>query len=193
MKKRDVIIIAVVGACIVLLAVFQVTLTVRQNAFETRESLSVVEPGGSASENVSDIDNSGDVSATEDEEEQTDAEKTEAGIHLARLPTRDEILAAKDTTRGADRAFMKVYIGGLKRFESAAWIADKEFAEKFAGEIGSESLNLGDLETARDYLRIAVKTESKDRWRHLFQGRLAWVEEDPQEVERLLGQSVRVK
>jgi len=125
----------------------------------------------------------------EHDQNDTREEPSSQTAHLVRLPTREEIFREKDNYRGFDRAFMKVYIAGLKRVESSIWLARPDLVERFDAEIGIESLRFGDVDAARDYLREAVTRMEDGFWRSYLKGKLAWIEDDPRVAERLLEQS----
>ena len=205
MKKREVVIVIVIVFCTMLVALLHVATGIRQRAFETEWSVpsavpvAVVPPtpqrvadGESAStseQEPSSDPESANPDLPESDQNDTSEETSSQTAHLVRLPGREEILRKNHQYGGFDRAFMKTYIGGLKMVESTIWLANPDFAEKFAGEIGSESLRYGDLETARDYLREAAQHKQNGFWRNVSMARLAWLEEDPRVVERLLEES----
>ena len=88
-----------------------------------------------------------------------------------------------------DRALTRVYLVGLKRVEAATWIATTDSPSSFMREIGHESFQAGDDETARRYLRELLRTEANASRREHICRRLAWVEEDPEIAAALLRES----
>ena len=88
-----------------------------------------------------------------------------------------------------DRGFTRAYLGGLKRVESASWLSSGDSSRGFALEIGYESYRMGDFETAKKYLREALRIEQEQFRREHICSMLAWLEEDPEIAAALLRES----
>jgi hypothetical protein len=116
--------------------------------------------------------------------------KSKTSLPLARpLSAADVRLHYRGYSSRWDRAFTRVYLGGLKRVELVVWLAKPNSVGSFAGEIGYEAFQMGDFTTARHYLREAVRTGKRDFSREWACSRLAWLEEDSEVATALLQES----
>ena len=204
MKKREVVVIVL---CKLMVALLHVATGIRQRAFETEWSVPSSVPIAEDPPTPQRVGDSEDLSASEQKSiskpEHVDLDQPESGqndateetspqtSHLVRTLTREELLRHFDAraTTGLGRAFMKVYIAGLKRVESSIWLVRPDLVERFDVEIGYQSLRFGDIDAARNYLREAVPRLDDGFWRSYMKGNLAWLEEDPRVTERLLEES----
>jgi len=116
--------------------------------------------------------------------------KSRTSLRLARPATAADVkLRHRGYSSRWDRAFTGAWLGALKRVESAVWLAKPDSIGSFVLEIGTESFQMGDFTTARDYLREALRTEKRDFSRGWICGWLAWLEEDPEVAMALLQES----
>ena len=116
--------------------------------------------------------------------------KSKTSLRLARPATAADVkLHYRGYSSRWDRAFTRVYLGGLKRVELVVWLAKSDSVGSFAGEIGYEAFQMGDCTTARHYLREAVRTGKRDFSREWACSRLAWLEEDSAVATALLQES----
>lgn len=199
MRKREVVIVIVVVSCTLLVALLHVATGVRQRAFETEWSVPSAVPVAvdpPTPQKVADNESvpaggQESISKPESDQNDTSEETSSQSAHLARMLTREERFRHFDAraTKGLDRVFMKVYIAGLKRVESAIWLVRPDLAKGFTADIGIESLGVGDVDAARDYLREAIPHLEDGFRRSYLKGSLAWLEDDPRVAERLLEQS----
>jgi hypothetical protein len=141
----------------------------------------------SVSADASGADTSKDANTTES---LSSSAKSRPSLRLARPATAAD---ARSRYRGYsgrwDRAFTGAWLGALKRVESAVWLVKPGSTGSFAIEIGSESFQMGDFTTARNYLREALRTGKRDFSREWICSWLAWLEEDPEVATALLQES----
>lgn len=93
------------------------------------------------------------------------------------------------TTETWDHLLTWGYLGALKPAESLVWLVSPESARGFEVEIGREAFVNGDVETARNYLREALRKETGDWSRAWICSMLAWLEDDPEVATALLRES----
>lgn len=182
MKKRDVILLLLVGFFLVTAMLLSLTNSSRQKSLENYAVArkAVIES--------MEFKKSEPASSTEDSES-SEPVKFDSKPKLKRLPTKDDTINFQPSITGVGVVLTKAYIGALKRFESAVWNVNPDAANKFNIEIGLQARLIGDVETARKHYWEALKRERQPEKRNRICGYLAWLEEDTRVAEMLLEKS----
>lgn len=191
----------IVGICTLLMAVVLMLVMAlspmvdeRQASFEpvTRETLKTL--------GIPALDEEGltGTSHASGESSESESPENEGSIDELDSDTESEALSRLAQHRGAnnlsqqryssilDRGFTRVYLAGLKRYESSAWLAGRDSAGGLLLEIGYESFRMGDFEEAKMYLYEALRVEKREFWRNNICGMLALLEEDAEIAAALL-------
>ena len=118
-------------------------------------------------------------------------------MRLATVPTREQLLNHFRQHSGVTRMqrggelFLEKVIGSTiyraRPDSTAPWVCS------IPGQIGRQYVNMGDFDTARNYLRQAVRVEKNEAFRGYLCEQLAWIEDDPQVAVELLLQACATK
>jgi hypothetical protein len=105
---------------------------------------------------------------------------------ITRVPTREQRLRHWAISRNFGKLANQLYFDALKGYDGIAWLAGTEAPDRMAADIAWHAAQNGDLDTARQFLRHALLTETYPPLRRYICGQLAWLEDDPKAVVALL-------
>ena len=196
MKGFGRVIIVLVVFLAVVIMLLQLASTARRQALESKQesTLAILERLGELEHTTPPREphpgrgppqETGEISQVRVEENESEEHRQDLPP-LKRAPNADEIAQRFRPEQGAARTFAAIRLGFAKRMDGVFYALKPKKCKVNAVAIASEALSIGDLDTARTYFREGLEADAPPRIHKNICAQLAWLEDDPRVIEKLL-------